>query len=198
MMIKVPHLMPIGLTGIPRAEAEIKRTIETLRTVQFEQDPLFDAGRSFLISVCNSAVKRHGSIIEAAIKDAIEQTDHLTLLHNRRTAHRHLDVEFEIKDSGWHVALEIKRGSLHDSTKIRQFRQDLQNIPALLRNAVPLFPKENVHFHIVFVNGIAPIKEGLTLEDLGTLYGLHARSHVLTATQRYSAAIATVLRERGL
>jgi hypothetical protein len=195
---KVVHLLPIGLTGIPRAEAEIKRTIETLRIAQFEQDPLFDAGDSFRLSLCNSAIKREGTIIEAAIKDAIEQTSHLRLFVERGGLNRHVDVQFELIDRDWFVALEIKRGSLHDSTKIRQFRADLMNIPPLLCTALPLFPAENILFHIVFVSGDPPIKEGLRLEDLGRLYDLHARSHVLTARQRYSAAIKSVLRERGL
>lgn len=193
-----PHLMPVGLTGIPRADAEIKRTIETLSVAQFEQDPLFDAGDSFRLSLCNSAVKREGVIIEAAIKDAVDQTTHLRLFEERAGLHRRVDVQFELIENGWLVALEIKRGALHDSTKIRQFRADLLGMPPLLRTALPLFPAENIRFR-----GDAPIKEGLNLDDLKHLYivfinGLQARSHVLTARQRYSAAIKSVLRERGL
>jgi hypothetical protein len=193
-----PHLVPVGLTDIPRADAAIKRTVETLRTTQFEQDPLFDASDSFRVSLCNSAVKREGAIIEAAIKDAIEQTSHLRLFGGDTRLPRQIDVQFELCDQGWLIALEIKRGSLHDSTKLRQFHADLQSIPSLLQSALPLFPAQNVLFHIVFMSGDPPLKDGLTLNDLGRLYGLHARSHVLTARQRYSAAIKTVLRERGL
>ena len=193
-----PHLMPIGLTGIPRADEQIRRTIETLRTAQFDQEPLFDASDSFRLSLCNSAVKREGVILEAAIKDAIDQTSHLRLLHVDRRLKRVPDVQFEVVTSGWIIALEIKRGSLHDSTKLRQFRADLTQIPPLLRHALPLFPAENVHFHIVFVSGEPPLPEGLRLDDLGRLYGLHVRSHILTARQRYSASIKAVLRERGL
>ncbi|HEY2243419.1 MAG TPA: hypothetical protein VGH47_04245 [Xanthobacteraceae bacterium] len=193
-----PHLMPVGLTGIPRADAEIRRTIETLRVAQFEQDPLFDVGDSFRLSLCNSAVKREGVIIEAAIKDAVEQTPYLRLFEERGGLHRHVDVQFELIENGWLVALEIKRGALHDSTKIRQFRADLIGIPPLLCTALPLFPAENIRFHIVFISGNAPIREGLNLDDLARLYGLHARSHVMTARQRYSTSIRSVLRERGL
>jgi len=200
MTRNVPHLMPVGLTGIPRADAEIQRTIKTLRTAQFEQDPLFDAGDSFRLSLCNSAVKREGPIIEAAIKDAVEQTPHLRLFDDSLAefGHRRVDVQFEMRDEKWLIALEIKRGVMHDSTKIRAFRADLLNIPPLLRTALPLFPAENIRFHIVFIGGDPPIKEGLTLQGLGKLYGLHAHSHVFTARQRYSAAIKSVLRERGL
>lgn len=194
---KTARLIAVGSTGIPRADAEISRTITTLRTAQFEQDPLFDASDSFRLSLCNSAIKREGSIIEAAIKDAIEQSPHLRLFQEH-CMQRRVDVQFQLRDSGHHIALEIKRGSLHDSTKIRQFHSDLENITALLRSALPLFPAENVLFHIVFVSGRPPIKEGLDLDDLARLYNLHARSHVLTARQRYSAAIKTVLKERGL
>lgn len=197
-MTPPPHLRPVGLTGIPRADAEIQRTIETLRVAQFDQDPLFDASDSFRISLQNSAVKREGVIIEAAIKDAIDQSEHLRILNVDRRLKRIPDVQFEVISSGWIIALEIKRGSLHDSTKLRQFRADLAQIPPLLRQALPLFPAEHVHFHIVFISGVPPLPEGLRLDDLGPLYGLHARSHVLTARQRYSAAIKAVLRERGL
>ena len=194
----VPHLMPVGLSGIPLADAQIQRTIETLRTAQFEQDPLFDAADSFNCSLQDSAKKREGAIIEAAIKDAIGQHGHLRLLQVDRRLPRVPDVQFEIISSGWIVALEIKRGSMHDSTKLRQFRADLQSMPAMLRTSLPLFPVESVHFHIVFVNGKPPLQEGLTLEDLGPLYGLHCRSHFLTARQRYSAALKAIMRERAL
>lgn len=190
--------MPIGLTGIPRAEAQIGRTIETLRTVQFEQDPLWSAAVSFAKSLRSSAEKREGAIIEAAIQDAVEQTAPLRLLTVDRRLGRVPDVQFEVRATGWIVALEIKRGVLHDSTKLRQFRADLVQIPPLISAALPLFPAASVHFHIVFVSGKPPLREGLTLDDLGGLYGLHARSHVLTARQRYSAAVEAVLRERGL
>ncbi len=191
-----PHLVPIGASGIPRADAEIVRTIETLRVAQYEQDPLFDAGDSFSLSLRNSAIKREGKIIEAAIMDAIEQTDHLRLLPVDRRLERVPDVQFEIRNNGWLVALEIKRGSHHDSTKLRQFRIDLKQIPLVLCAALPLFPIENVLFHIVFVGGVPPLPQGLRLEDLGVLYGLHVRSHIMTARQRYSAAIKAILRER--
>lgn len=200
-MKKAIHLRPVGLTDIPRADAEIKRTIGRLRVAQFEIDPLFHAARSFQTSLCTSAQKREGRILEAAIKDAIEQTTYLRLVNEKCAIagrRRQIDVAFELCDHGWLVGLELKRGSKHDSTKIRQFRTDLMNIPALLRTALPLFPFENVHFHIVFIDGQPPIKEGLNLDDLGRLYGLHARSHIWTARQRYSAAIDGVLRERGL
>ncbi len=193
-----PHLRPVGLSGIPRADEQIKRTVETLIVAQFDQDPLFDASDSFRLSLCQSAIKREGGIIEAAIKDAIEQTSHLRLLEVDKHLSRIPDIQFEICDTGWIVALEIKRGSMHDSTKIRQFRSDLVQIPAMLRTSLPLFPVENVHFHIVFISGKPPILEGLTLDDLGRLYELHVRSHILTARQRYSAAIKAVLHERGL
>ena len=198
MIKSAPYLQPVGISGIPRADQEICRTIETLRRAQFEQDPLFDAGDSFRISLCNSAVKREGAILEAAIKDAIEQAPHLRLLGSEPRLPRQIDVQFELRDNGWLIALEVKRGSMHDSTKLRQFHADLEGIPPLLRTALPLFPAENIMFHILFISGHPPLKEGLTLKDLGRLYGLHASAYVLTARQRYSAAIKTVLRERGL
>lgn len=169
MKRSVPYLRPVGVSGIPRADQEIRRTIETLRCAQFEQDPLFDAGDSFRLSLCNSAVKREGAIIEAAIKDAIEQTSHLRLIGRDKRIPRQIDIQFEMRDNGWIIACEIKRGSMHDSTKLRQFRADLKDIPPLLETSLTLFPAENIKFH-----------------------------NVLTARQRYSTAIKAVLRERGL
>jgi hypothetical protein len=192
-----PRLTLVGLTGTPRADAEIKRTIEKLGRAQFEQDPLFDIGGSLRLSLFRSARQREGPILEAAIKDAIDQTEHLRL-SDQRVSNRRIAVQFELLEKGWFIGLEIKRGALHDSGATQQFRTDLKTIPNLLRAALPLFPEENVLFHIVFVSGVPPIKDGLTLDDLGQLYGLHARSHILTARQRYSTAIKSVLRERGL
>jgi hypothetical protein len=188
----------VGLSGIPRADAAILRTIETLRVAQFEQDPLWDAADSFRKSLMSSAEKREGLILEAAIMDAVEQSDHLRLLVVNHKLKRIPDVQFELRDRGWMVALEIKRGTQHDSRTLHSFRRDLIDIPGLLRTALPLFPAENVRFHIVFVGGALRLKEGLMLDDLGRLYGLHARSHVMTARQRYSGAVKSLLRERGL
>jgi len=196
--MRAPHLRPVAITDIPRADAQIRRTIETLRTAQFEQDPLWSASVSFAKSLRSSAEKREGVILECAIKDAIEQASHLRLLAVDHHLKRVPDVQFEIRDTGWLVALEIKRGSLHDSGAKRQFLADLRDIPPLLRTALPLFPAECVHFHIVFISGKPPLKQGITLDGLTDLYRLNARSHILTARQRYSAAVDAVLRERGL
>jgi hypothetical protein len=108
------------------------------------------------------------------------------------------DIQFELIESGWLIALEIKRSSQHDSTKLRQFRADIEAIPPIVKTALPLFPAENVRFHIIFMTGNPPLREGLRPDDLAQLYGLHVRSHLLTARQRYSIAIKHVLRERGL
>ena len=190
-------MKPVSLSDIPRADRHIQRTIQTLRTVQFEQDPLFDAGDSFRLSLCMSAIKREGAIIEAAIKDAIEQTSNLRLIPIDRHLRRVPDVQFEIYDNGWIIALEIKRGYQHDSKTLREFRRDLIEIPPLLSTALPLFPAECIKFHIVCIAGTPRIKEVLVPDDLFRLYGLQIRPYVLTARQRYSAALKIVLRERS-
>jgi hypothetical protein len=193
------HLLPVGSTDIPRADAEIARTIATLKTAQFEQDPLFDVGDSFKYSLMGSAVKREGKILEAAVMDAIAQHGHLRLIDVNRHLKRVPDVQFELLERGWMVALEIKRGSFHDAKSLRGFRRDLEDIPIILQQAsLSLFPPECVHFHIVFVGGVPRLKEGMTPEGLANLYGLRTRSHIMAARQRYSSAIKMVLRERGL
>jgi hypothetical protein len=180
---------------IPRAEERIAKTIARLRTVSFEQDPLMSVSESFMVSIWCSAMKRDGAVIEAAIMDAVEQTPSLRLVQVNRVEHRHVDVQFEVAANNHVVALEIKRGSLHDSTKIRQFRTDLIEMPEILRGALPLFPIEH-HFHIVFISGIPPIREGLTLSNLKKLYGLDATLHVDAARRRFSRAVRSVIEER--
>jgi hypothetical protein len=192
------YLRVVRITDIPRAEEQITRTIETLLSTQFEQDPLFDTADSFRNSIMNSAVKREGAVIEAAIQDAIDQTNVLRLLPIDRKSPRVVDILFELRGSGWLVALEIKRSSQQDSKAVRQFRRDITDIPSIIKTSLPLFPIENVRFHVVFISGKPPFREGITPDDLSRLYGLHIRSHIQTARQMYSAAIKRVLRERGL
>lgn len=150
---------------------------------------------SFMVSIWCSAMKRDGAVIEAAIMDAITQTPSLRLVQVNRVEHRHVDIQFEVVANNNVVALEIKRGSLHDSTKIRQFRTDLVEMPKILRGALPLFPIEH-HFHIVFISGIPPIREGLTLSNLKKLYGLDASLHIDTARRRFSREVRSVIEER--
>ena len=182
--------------AIPRSEERIAQSIERLRTASFSQDPLMSASESFTVAIWSSAMKRDGGVIEAAIMDAIEQTPSLRLVPVSRVEHRHVDVQFEVIANNHFVALEVKRGSLHDSTKIRQFRTDLVEMPKILANALPLFPIKHIDFHIVFIGGTPPIKEGLTLPDLKKLYGLDARLHVDTAQRRFSRAVRSVIEER--
>lgn len=181
---------------IPRSEDRIARTIARLRTASFSQDPLMSLSESFMVSIWCSAMKRDGAVIEAAVMDAIEQTPTLRLMPVSRVGHRHVDVQFEMTANNHVVALEIKRGSLHDSTKIRQFRTDLVEMPEVLRAALPLFPIDNIHFHIVFISGTPPIPEGLTLSSLKKLHGLDATLHVDAARRRFSREVRSVIEER--
>lgn len=181
---------------IPRSEERIAQTIARLRTASFSQDPLMSVSESFMVSIWCSAMKRDGAVIEAAIMDAIDQTPTLRLVPVNRVQHRHVDVQFEVSATNHVVALEIKRGSLHDSTKIRQFRADLLGMPQVLRAALPLFPVEHIHFHIVFVGGTPPIREGLTLPSLKKLYGLDATLHVDAARRRFAREVRAVIEER--
>ena len=185
-----------GRLLIPRSEQRIARTIARLRTASFSQDPLMSVSDSFIVSIWGSAQKRDGAVIEAAIMDAIEQTPSLRLVPVNRVKHRHVDVQFEVAVNGHVVALEIKRGSLHNSTKIRQFRTDLVEMPGVLRAALPLFPIEHIHFHIVFISGTPPIREGLTLPSLKKLYGLDAALHVDAARRRFAREVRAVIEER--
>jgi hypothetical protein len=181
---------------IPRAENRIAKTIARLRTASFSQDSLMSASESFMVSIWCSAMKRDGAVIEAAIMDAIEQTPSLQLIPVSRVKHRHVDVQFAQVANGHIVALEIKRGSLHDSTKIRQFRNDLIEMPEILKAALPLFQIKHLNFHIVFVSGTPPIREGLTLSSLKKIYGLDATLHVDAARRRFSREVRSVIEER--
>jgi hypothetical protein len=149
-----------------------------------------------MVSIWSSAMKSDGAVIEAAMMDAIEQTPSLRLIAVNRVQHRNVDVQFEVLANNHVVALEIKRGSLHDSTKLRQFRADLVEMPEVLRGALPLFPIEHIHFHIVFIGGTPPIREGLVLSDLKKLYGLDAALHVDAARRKFAREVRTVIEER--
>jgi hypothetical protein len=181
---------------IPRAEHVIDKTIAGLRTVSFQQDPLMDINESFMVSIWSSAVKRDGAVIEAAIMDAVEQTKGLQLLPVAATKNRRVDVLFEMLSRHSIVGLEIKRGVLHDSTKLRQFRLDLIEMPKILQAGAPAYPIDRVYFHLVFVSGVPPLREGLRLSDLKKLYGLDVTQHVDAARRHFSRQVRTVIEER--
>lgn len=177
-----------------RAEETIARSIAKLRTVAFEQDPLMSADESFRVSIWDSAKKRDGAVIESAIMDAIEQTATLRLLPVRKIQKRRVDVQFEICASNHIVALEIKRGSLQDSKAIARFHNDLDTMPDILRS---MYGADRiVQFHIVFISGVPPIREGLTVTNLKKLYGLDAALHIDTARRIFGRAVRTVIEER--
>lgn len=181
---------------IPRAEEEIARTIAEMRTVRFSQDSLMSMEESFLISIWDSAKKRDGRVIEAAVMDAIDQTPTLRLLPVVRVSKRKVDVQFEVLANGHVVVLEMKRGAHHDSTKIRGFRADLIKIPEIIQQSLPLCLAGQIHFHIVFVSGKPPIPEGLAVANLKKLYGLDASLHLDTACRRFSREVRSVIEER--
>ena len=179
---------------LPRAEDVIKQTIASLWTVKFETDPLMHMNESFMVSIWDSAKKRDGAVIEAAIMDAIEQTPALRLLPIS-AGKRRVDVQFEICATGHIVALEIKRGSLQDSKAIRQFRADLIEMPEAIRKTLPL-SAAIIHFHIVFITGTPPIAEGLKLADLKKLYKLDASLHIDQARRKFSDEVRAVIQGR--
>jgi hypothetical protein len=180
---------------IPRAEETIARTVASLRVAVFPQDPLMSMDESFLVSIWNSVVRRDGAVIESAIMDCVAQTPKLRLLPVICVGSRKVDVQFEVIAKRQIVALEIKRGSLHDSTKIRQFQKDLIEMPEILQRCLPV-GSAAICFHIVFVSGTPPIAEGLTVANLKKLYGLDAVLHIDRARRRFADAVRAVIKER--
>jgi hypothetical protein len=177
---------------IPRAERTIELTLAGLRTVSFRQDPLMSMEESFIVSLWDSAKKRDGAVIESAIMDAVDQTPGLRLLPID-LGKRRVDVQFEIVAGGHLVALEIKRGVLHDSKAKRQFRSDLVEIPKMLVRDRSI---DSVHFHIVFIDGKPPLREGFTMVDLRKTYGLDVGLHVDAARRMFSRGVRAVMEER--
>jgi hypothetical protein len=57
---------------------------------------------------------------------ALRQTPHLRLFEEN-AGHRRVDVQFEVRSSGWLIALEVKRGALHDSGAIRPIPHGFKN-----------------------------------------------------------------------
>jgi hypothetical protein len=180
---------------LPRADEIIGQTIARLWTVKFETDPLMSMNESFMVSIWDSAKKRDGAVIEAAIMDAIEQTPSLRLLPVATIGKRRVDILFEVRETGHIVALEIKRGSLQDSKAIRQFRVDLLEMPDVIQRSLPL--SSIIRFHIVFISGTPPISEGLKVSDLKKLYKLDVDLHIDKARRKFSDQVRKVIQERA-
>lgn len=193
-MSEPSNIRPYPRVLIPRAEETIARTIARLRTVSFEQDPLMSMDESFAVSMWDSAKKRDGAVIESALMDAVDQTPGLRLLPVVRVGKRKVDVQFEMLANGHVVALELKRGPLQDSKAVRQFRNDLVEMPEILRQEMPSCPM--IHFHVVFASGVPPIREGLTIRNLKKLYGLDAEQHVDMARRLFGREVRTVIGAR--
>lgn len=69
-------------SGLPEVDKKIAKTMEALRSKKFVTDPI--AGKEFsrITSVMSSAYKRHGLILESALRDALSRYDHLTVWHD--------------------------------------------------------------------------------------------------------------------
>ena len=161
-----------GRLLIPRSEQRIARTIARLRTASFSQDPLmsvsevlhrFDLGLSPEARRSSDRGGDHGRYRADAVASACPG-------QSRQAPPRRCAVRGRSEwsrrgagDQAWIVARFPRRSG--------SSRTDLVEMPGVLRAALPLFPIEHIHFHIVFISGTPPIREGLTLPSLKKLYG---------------------------
>lgn len=140
--------------------------VEDARAAVFREDPLLTTALSRLVSVSSSVIKRHGSVLEGAIADALESSGRYMILRRQRLpitaegrtlaeAGRHDEEVLEVtaveswvdadlivldKYTGHLLALQIKRGGgKTDMKKRRQIEKDLRSARPTFRAA---FAKE--------------------------------------------------------
>lgn len=146
-----------------RALPEVQKTIELLRKKKFRLDPIGGEKYSRSTSVISSAYKRHGSIIEAAIRERLKDNDNFVVWDERSfkvsqaatnilsgtdedclgaslkygDEVRTLQVDLIVYDKTRRTlrAYEVKRGNgSFDSGKKRSIRRDLLSTHVLLKS----------------------------------------------------------------
>jgi hypothetical protein len=152
------------MTFMERIAPVVDETIKMLSRVQFLEDPIAGAHYSKATSIVSSAYKRHGRILEFALReslresnrhkvwqdsafrvsreaDALANTQELDACRQTTLPYgecvRTLQVDMVAFDSAdqWIRAYEIKRGNgQFDAGKIRSITRDLKCIQVLLKN----------------------------------------------------------------
>lgn len=152
------------MTFMDRIRPVVDETIRTLAKTRFVEDPIAGAKYSRATSIVSSAYKRHGKILEAALREGLRESNRhqvwqedlfrisrgadslintLTLAECAQSslpygeALRTLQIDMVAYDSADNTirAYEIKRGNgQFDAGKIRSIRRDLMCVQLLLQS----------------------------------------------------------------
>ena len=155
---------PTAMSYLDRVKPVVDQTISTLASARFAIDPIAGAKYSRLTSVVSSAYKRHGTILELALRESLRESNRhrvwreeafrvsraadqligqqeaaaydATLLPYGEGA-RTLQIDMMVFDSADQTlrAYEIKRGfGQFDAGKIRSIKRDLMVTQMLLKS----------------------------------------------------------------
>jgi hypothetical protein len=154
----------VAMTFMERVGPVVDQTIDALSHVRFVEDPIAGARYSRATSIVSSAYKRHGRILEIALRESLRESNRHEVWQDdvfrvsreadalagtqeleagRRTtlpygdSIRTLQVDMITFDSADQSirAYEIKRGNGHfDAGKIRSITRDLKCIQVLLKS----------------------------------------------------------------
>jgi len=156
------------MTFMERVTPVVDDTIRALAKVKFVEDPIAGARYSRATSIISSAYKRHGRILEYALREGLRESNRHKVWHDKafRVSHeadviaqtqdlaacqlttlpygnsaRTLEVDMVAYDSADESirAYEIKRGhGQFDAGKIRSITRDLKCIQVLLQSYAEL------------------------------------------------------------
>jgi len=156
------------MTFMERVTPVVDDTIRALAKVKFVEDPIAGARYSRATSIISSAYKRHGRILEYALREGLRESNRHKVWHDKafRVSHeadviaqtqdlaacqlttlpygnsaRTLEVDMVAYDSADESirAYEIKRGhGQFDAGKIRSITRDLKCIQVLLKSYAEL------------------------------------------------------------
>jgi hypothetical protein len=169
----------------------VDKTIATLANEKFRADPIGGDRYSRMTSVISSAYKRHGTIIEAAIRERLRDNENFTVWTdptfcvssaanilsgktedclganlNYGESVRTLQIDLIVFDKVKRTlrAYEVKRGNGNfDSGKKRSLMRDLMSVHVLLKSygRIHVDDVSEAHSHIIFYYGVRSIPSPL-------------------------------------
>ena len=168
----------------------IRATSLKLSEAKFKVDPLFSKSKSFEMSLRSSAGKRHGQIIEAAVRDALQTSDRILAYKIPKGDYsREVDVFCINKIDKQILAIDVKRGNGdHDSGKKKDMKQTTNDMTVEIKDN---YPDYNVRHG--FLHYYSDTKKGhvdkITLRELQIFSGVDVTKFVDHATMLYSREV---------
>jgi len=170
------------MTFMERVTPVVDDTIAALSHVKFVEDPIAGTRYSRATSIVSSAYKRHGRILEIALRESL------------RDSNRHM---FDSADQSIR-AYEIKRGNgQFDAGKIRSITRDLKCIQVLLKSYgefCQLKPTA-AESKIIFYYGIRSIPRpwSLVKGDLDEHFGFPVAEKIEQANEYFRTKLHALL-----